>query len=226
MMKNIDTLLNKHKINYWTSSGTLLGQIRHGGLIPWDDDLDLAILYSKENIKKLKNLENDLHKYNFGIVKMFYGYKIYDLNGTQIKRQLWREHKEKFKKKNPHIKGRANISKYASKTYKKSNKILYEKYRYPFIDIFLMKKQKGELVYLGNKWEKCRFNEQDLFPLVNRKFGNLKIKSAKKPKEYLNGCYGKEWDKYGLISYDHKNERMIKPIKINLTKKNKHNWLF
>jgi len=41
-----DSICRKHSINYWIVSGTLLGARRHGGFIPWDDDLDVAVLQS------------------------------------------------------------------------------------------------------------------------------------------------------------------------------------
>ncbi len=43
-LKEIVALFNKHKIVYWVDCGTCLGAYRYRGVIPWDEDIDIAVL--------------------------------------------------------------------------------------------------------------------------------------------------------------------------------------
>ena len=39
----IDTICRKHGITYFADWGTILGTVRHGGYVPWDDDMDICM---------------------------------------------------------------------------------------------------------------------------------------------------------------------------------------
>lgn len=53
ILDSVIDILNEHNLSWYASSGTLLGAIRHGGMIPWDDDIDIAM--PREDFNKLQD---------------------------------------------------------------------------------------------------------------------------------------------------------------------------
>ena len=71
LLKFIDNVCKKYDITYFLIYGSLLGAIRHGGFIPWDDDLDIMMMRKDYN-KLIEVLpyeinKNDYLKENIGL---------------------------------------------------------------------------------------------------------------------------------------------------------------
>ncbi len=59
MLIELDRICKKYKINYIISGGTLLGAVRSGGFIPWDDDIDVRMCRHEYN-RFIQVCENEL----------------------------------------------------------------------------------------------------------------------------------------------------------------------
>ena len=54
ILVEIDKICKKHHIEYWLQAGTVIGAVCWGGFIPWDDDLDIALM--RKDYKRLRKI--------------------------------------------------------------------------------------------------------------------------------------------------------------------------
>jgi len=59
ILLEIDRICRKHNIPYFINGGNALGAVRHGGFIPWDDDIDIN-LKREDYLKLIKIIEKEL----------------------------------------------------------------------------------------------------------------------------------------------------------------------
>jgi len=83
MLLDVHTILVNNKVKYWGDAGTLLGAVRHEGIIPWDDDVDLGIM--SKDIRKFLALKSKFKKCGYSICKVWFGYKIFQTKKKKIK---------------------------------------------------------------------------------------------------------------------------------------------
>lgn len=66
LLQEADRICRKCGIHYNIIAGTLLGAVRHGGFIPWDDDADIALLREEyEKFREACKTELNHDKYYF-----------------------------------------------------------------------------------------------------------------------------------------------------------------
>ena len=76
ILTEFDRICRKNNISYTLTGGTLLGAVRHGGFIPWDDDADVAMLRPEyEKFKLALAADLDHERYYFQDMDETVGYR-------------------------------------------------------------------------------------------------------------------------------------------------------
>lgn len=76
MLIEVDRICKKCGIKYCISAGTMLGAVRHGGFIPWDDDADVAFLRPEyEKFRRACEAELDKSRFYFQDYRNTKGYR-------------------------------------------------------------------------------------------------------------------------------------------------------
>lgn len=89
LIRDVTSILEKNNMEYFICCGTLLGAVRHRGLIPWDTDIDMVIPDNKKDeifnilVKNLGNkyiVKHEKEKGFGNLIRVFYS----SLNTTHI----------------------------------------------------------------------------------------------------------------------------------------------
>ena len=178
-IKFIHDAFTKHNIKYWLTFGTLLGGVRHGGIIPWDDDGDICVM--QQDVPKIRKLVPFFAKN---------GFILEHVNGE-----------------NPGDRDKKVCRK---KQYSCDWFVSYNSPDSLGVDIFVTKfkpKNRKNIIFSNPYWanstqgKNCQYLKKYVFPLVPLRFGNFFCYVPNNTIQYLNTCYGKEWNSVSKMGF-------------------------
>ena len=209
-----ENICNKYGLKFWIDYGSLLGAVRHGGFIPWDDDVDVGMTrndYDKllevlEDELKSQKLEEDINvqtnsmvKGNrFPFTKFNLSYKNVLLGFIDIFPYDFTEDKETTKY--DFVKAKQNA--YALMNDGMDREVVTEK----ILEELNFTRNEKEYMCMGYEGPANYFSVLDtdtIFPLSSINIEEKKFPCPNKPEYYLSIIYGKNYMKIPGVIYDH-----------------------
>ncbi len=166
-LKEIVAILKERQIPFWVDCGTCLGSLRYGGIIPWDWDLDVAVL--QPDFENVKHALNALDKNKY----MVQDWSGRDKPGSYLKVYIKGLGREGL----PLI----DIYHFSIDTKKRILRSIFSNEFSPFIsDKF---KAREQVYTVATPFD-------TVFPLKKAYFDGIEVLVPGKTKEYLQGRYG------------------------------------
>jgi len=175
--KIVIDILNSNEISYSLGFGTLLGCIRHGFEIPWDDDYDIHIL--KKDTNQLLDLKlNRLNEKDM----LFSDYMLQNPN-----KKILAAYTHSFDKKN---------AKY---------QIFFIETPWNFLQVFIVNTENKQRIkamdifheeWRGTEW----ITEKRMFPLLSKQMSGMTLSVMKDWKNYLHKRYSSNWKNECVVS--------------------------
>lgn len=219
MLIYIDKVCKEQNIEYCIDGGNLLGAVRHGGFIPWDDDVDIILRRSeyKKLCKYLLEHPHPQYVLQSPETDPYYTTHWNTLRDTKSeyirKMKLFRVRKYRGlqidifpieQKTNPYLRKiirffNKSITISVTKRVPMLGALLFRIEKIStvpcirFISRILFRNNKKYSYAYGLSWDR-QFDEDIIFPVKDIKFEGYTFKCPNKPLEYLKVQYGNYMD--------------------------------
>ena len=185
----INDIFTANGLEYCLAAGTLLGGVRHTGLIPWDDDADLYIL--EADIEKFFSLEQQFAERGYRLSQqpweLWGGYKVFSTAGISMPEENNRDY-------------------------------LYPSVDiFPLSEQDGYLRYTSHLA-LAN-WPREYLTVEDWHSRGAMRFGHLDLPApdALASRRYLERAYGNEWSSHAAKGFDHRYEVDLDTEKVTLS---------
>lgn len=192
MMLFTHNILIKNKIPYYASGGSLIGSLRHRGIINWDDDIDIEVSYKHIPLIMSKIIKAQFEKKGFVV-------RYHHEKGSKD-RYDWVKILSKSK-----INGKRIALDIFPMVIKKEESS--GRYR-----TYFSSKMANSI------WKKYFLYLDELTPLRKEKFGDGYIIVPANAEKALSRAYGKDWKRVGYITQDQDHFDLDEPIKLSSKK--------
>lgn len=184
-------VLQNAKIPFWAAAGTLLGAVRHEGIIPWDDDIDLA--FPQEWISTLLSLEEELDRHGLAIYTQGAYFKIFEKDGALIARPSSEEGEEYYPWRHPFV----------------------DLFPYRYLDTLDRWVHAALRLQVG--FPDDYFLPEEVERLSWAPFGPFYLPVPTKAENILDRLYGYDWGVVAYADYVHRLEQRLERVKVTLT---------